>query len=378
MKDSSKKSSSTFPMHQYSNEVIDTQGNVEQGLQQRHARGEEKTVDRYQIGKAEGSNHLTKDSAIAEHRQQWQQVIQSGCRAIHNAFLSRFSFNEQTLPHLDSQYSSFNLCKFKEATLTQSQWQHCELKGAHFNHADLKQSKFENCNLNGADFRGANLSNAHFVNCDLTATNFDHAILQYAVIENCIMYGQSFYKTQGYYLELLNLTLEHGFLDSADFQHLVAEDVLFEHCTLSDTNFSDSQLTHCIFENCDSVETGPNFSGTQARAVSIIHCRLHAADFSHALFDYGIWYEFELQHAILDNTCFDQIAFNEGDISHSFCLEQAPHFSGCQLSRMHFNSLDLNAAIFESSTFDQNKITDCDVQQWQLSGTTIDKNTTIS
>lgn len=281
--------------------------------------------------------------------------------------LERICFRQSTLTKVD----------FRDCQLRGARFKGCDLSGADFRGAILKDCLFEDSNLDGADLRGCQLDDARIVDCNLFAVNFDKSRLDNAIIDSCTMGAQSFYGSSCLGMKLYNSQIIHGFFDEADLTGSELRNMLFKNCTLSNTHFDNSLLDDCQFKGCDSSQDGPIFSGGSLNNILMMDCEFQVPKLVHTQISNSVLSRVDLESALLEGTCFNQVVFESGELKECYSLEESPTFNRCRMDHVTIDQAEWSNARFDKSSFVGALIRDSDFNSWVMNHTGLDGETSV-
>ena len=358
-------------------DVLDTDGSKTVGLTGA-SKVQAKKLDRFKVEAKSGLEpQLEQERERAARIKNLLDSLHPGSNAPEGISFGGISLMGKDLERVRFNDNNLKNCNLRQGILRDSHWKDCNLTGADFRKADLRGCIFDGCDLRGADLRHASLSDARIIDCKLNAANFDHAVLDRSVIDHCDMGAQSFHMSSCKKLKFYSSHIIHGFFDNADFTGAEVRNVLFRNCTLTNTFFKDARLDDCMFRGCDSFQDGPVFSGSTLHKVVMMDCEFSSSRMAKTVFTQCVWERVEMDTALLDATCFDEVNFHEGTFRGCYALDKAPVFNRCRLDHTIIDQTDLTAARFTRSSFVGATIRDSDFSDWELKHTGLDGETVV-
>lgn len=358
-------------------DVLDTNGLKTSGLNSEKSI-RLKGVDRYQV-KADSNlkPQLEQEKERAAQTKALLERLHPGCQAPEAANYSGLSLMGKDLERARFRNSSLKNCSFHSGKLRGTHWKNCNLSGVNFRKADLRDCILDGCNLTGADLRYANLEDARILDCELYAANFDNSTLSLAIIDHCDMGAQTFHNSNCKGIKLYSSQIIHGFFDNADFSGAEIRNTLFRSCTLTHTSFLKARIDDTVLKGCDSFDEGPVFSGARMNNVTMKDCEFHAVEMAGTRLVNCLWERVDMDSALLDDTEFRQVNFNESFLKDCYSLEKSPTFNQCRLDHLVIDQADLAQAQFSQSSFIATTIRDSDFARWNLQHTGLDPETVI-
>ena len=286
-------------------------------------------------------------------------------------------FKERELERICFNQNNLAGCNFRGSNLRGARFKGCDLSGADFREAILKDCIFEDSNLDGADLRHCRVDDARLVDCNLFAVNFDQSCLDNAVIDSCSMGAQSFHNSSCMGLKMYNSQIIHGFLDDANFTGSEFRNMEFRNCTLTSTHFNNVLMEECQFKGCDSLHEGPVFSGGTMNRVTMSDCDFQLPKLVKTQISNSLFTRVDLESALLEGTCFNQVVFESGEFKGCYSLEESPSFNHCRLDHITIDQAEWNHARFDRSSFIGARIRDSDFNSWTMNHTGLDGETSI-